>query len=149
MTDAVQDAAPRRVYRSALYVDFDNLYSGLRQVDEDAASVFGNDPGRLLAWLATGTDEEGLFRRRFLVRDCYLNPQVYAGFRAQFVAAGFRVVDCPSLTQRGKSSADTHIVLDVVDALGHANPYNEFIICSADADLARSSPSCAATTGGH
>ena len=135
MTDAGQDAAPQRVYRSALYVDFDNLYSGLRQVDEDAASVFGNDPGRLLAWLATGSDEEGLFRRRFLVRDCYLNPQVYAGFRAQFVAAGFRVVDCPSLTQRGKSSADTHIVLDVVDALGHATRYDEFIICSADADF--------------
>ncbi len=56
MTEAGQDAAaPLRVYRSALYVDFDNLYSGLRQVDEDAASEFGNDPGRLL----------GMARHRF------------------------------------------------------------------------------------
>ena len=82
-----------------------------------------------------GPMRDGAFRRRFLVRDCYLNPQVYAGFRAQFVAAGFRVIDCPSLTQRGKSSADTHIVLDVVDALGHATWYDEFVICSADADF--------------
>ena len=135
MTDEEQGVGPQRVYRSALYVDFDNLFSGLRQVDEDAANVFANDPRRLLAWLAVGTDEEGSFRRRFLVRDCYLNPQIYAGRRAQFVAAGFRVIDCPSLTQRGKSSADTHIVLDVVDALGHATRYDEFVICSADADF--------------
>ena len=108
MTYAGDVAGPQRVHRSALYVDFDNLYSGLRQVAPDAADVFANDPGRLLDWLATGSDEEGAFRRRFLVRDCYLNPQAYPGFRAQFVAAGFRVIDCPSLTQRGKSSADTH-----------------------------------------
>jgi hypothetical protein len=135
VTYADDGAGPQRVYRSALYVDFDNLYSGLRQVDSEAATVFANDPGRLLDWLARGSDDEGLFRRRFLVRDCYLNPQVYPGFRAQFVAAGFRVIDCPSLTQRGKSSADTHIVLDVVDALSHATRYDEFVICSADADF--------------
>jgi len=135
VTDAERNVAPQRAYRSALYIDFDNLYSGLRQIDPDAARAFANDPGRLLSWLATGSDEDGAFRRRFLVRDCYLNPQVYAGFRAQFVAAGFRVIDCPSLTQRGKSSADTHIVLDVVDALGHATWYDEFVICSADADF--------------
>jgi len=135
MTEAGATRGPARIVRSALYVDFDNLYSGLRQVDRDAAITFANDPGRLLAWLGAGTDEDGDFRRRFLVRDCYLNPQVYATFRAQFVAAGFRVIDCPSLTQLGKSSADTHIVLDVVDALSHATRYDEFVICSADADF--------------
>jgi hypothetical protein len=36
------------VHRSALDVDFDNRYSGLRQVDPDAANVFAKDPGRLL-----------------------------------------------------------------------------------------------------
>jgi hypothetical protein len=135
MPETGATGARQRLFRSALYVDFDNLYSGLRHVDQDAANTFANDPGRLLAWLGTGSDEEGAFRRRFLVRDCYLNPQVHANYRAQFVAAGFRVIDCPSLTQRGKSSADTHIVLDVVDALGHATRYDEFVICSADADF--------------
>jgi hypothetical protein len=133
--DAAKDDRTSRVLRSALYVDFDNLFTGLKQVDPDAARTFANDPARLLDWLSRGEDDDGGFRRRFLVRDCYLNPQVYAWCRAQFVAAGFRVVDCPSLTQQGKSSADTHIVLDVVDALSHSTRYDEFVICSADADF--------------
>lgn len=133
--DETDDGRTPRVLRTALYLDFDNLYSGLRKVDPDAAQAFADNPARLLHWLTFGEDEDGGFRRRFLVRDCYLNPQVYAWCRAQFVAAGFRVVDCPSLTQQGKSSADTHIVLDAVDALGHATRYDEFIICSADADF--------------
>lgn len=133
--EETEDGRTPRVLRTALYLDFDNLYTGLRKVDADAAKAFANDPARLLHWLTFGEDDHGGFRRRFLVRDCYLNPQVYAWCRAQFVAAGFRVVDCPSLTQQGKSSADTHIVLDVVDALGHATRYDEFIICSADADF--------------
>ena len=129
------DAEAPRLLRSALYLDFDNVYSGLQRVDKEAAKTFADDPGLLLDWLSQGEDDDGRFRRRFLVRDCYLNPQEYAWCRAQFVAAGFRVIDCPSLTQQGKSSADTHIVLDVVAALGHPTRYDEFVICSADADF--------------
>jgi hypothetical protein len=129
------DLPAPRLLRSALFVDFDNVYSGLSRVDGAAASSFANNPALLLRWLRDGRDEDGAFRRRFLVRDCYLNPQVYDWCRPQFVAAGFRVIDCPSLTQQGKSSADTHIVLDVVDALAHATRYDEFVICSADADF--------------
>lgn len=124
-----------RLIRSALYVDFDNVYSGLCKVDLKAAKTFANNPALLLDWLRGGEDDSGPFLRRFLVRDCYLNPKEYAWCRAQFVAAGFRVIDCPSLTQQGKSSADVHIVLDVVDALGHATHYDEFVVCSADADF--------------
>lgn len=124
-----------RTVTSALYVDFDNIYGGLAQLDELTAEAFANDPGRLLNFLRHGTDDEGDFQRRFVVRDCYINPQSFARFRAQFVAAGFRVIDCPSLTQRGKSAADIHIVIDVVDAISHATRYDEFVICSADADF--------------
>ena len=131
----VGDVSGPRLVRSALYLDFDNVYSGLCRVDRGAATAFANNPGLLLDWLGAGEDDAGAFRRRFLVRDCYLNPQEYAWCRAQFVAAGFRVIDCPSLTQKGKSSADTHIVLDVVEALNHATRYDEFVICPADADF--------------
>ncbi len=124
-----------RTITSALYVDFDNVYSGLAQLDQATAEAFANDPGRLLHHLSEGSDESGAFTRRFLVRDCYINPQTFSRYRAQFVAAGFRVIDCPSLTQRGKSAADTHIVIDVVDAISHATRYDEFVICSADADF--------------
>ncbi len=49
--------------------------------------------------------------------------------------AGFRVIDCPSLTLQGKSSADINLVLDAVDALNAPTRYEEFLIFSADADF--------------
>ena len=45
------------------------------------------------------------------------------------------MVDCPSLTQQGKSSADINLVLDAVDALAAPTRYEEFVIVSADADF--------------
>jgi len=69
------------------------------------------------------------------VRACYLNPSVFSQFRPNFTRAGFSVVDCPSLTQQGKSSADINLVLDAVDALAAETRYDEFVILSADADF--------------
>jgi uncharacterized LabA/DUF88 family protein len=45
------------------------------------------------------------------------------------------VVDCPPLTQRGKTSADVYMVMDVLDALEHKTEFDEFIILSSDADF--------------
>ena len=92
-------------------------------------------PARWLAALEHGGDAEGEFTRRFLVRSCYLNPAAFASFRPNFTRAGFRVVDCPSLTQQGKSSADINLVLDAVDAFNGPTRYDEFMILSADADF--------------
>jgi len=124
-----------RVQRCALFVDFDNVYLGLQRLDPDAAASFAEEPGRWLAALEEGEDAEGHFRRRFLVRSCYLNPSAFSQFRANFTRAGFQVVDCPSLTQQGKSSADINLVLDAVDALAAPVRYEEFVIVSADADF--------------
>lgn len=121
--------------RSAMFVDFDNLYLGLRDIDVDAAERFATNPGHLLAWLEAGDDGDGTVPRRFLVKACYLNPDAFGRYRSFFASAGFRVVDCPSLTQRGKSAADIHLVLDVMDALAHPTRFEEFVICSADADF--------------
>jgi hypothetical protein len=128
-------SAPRRRLRCALFVDFDNVYIGLQRLDPSAAEAFASAPGRWLAALETGSDDDGEFDRRFLVRSCYLNPSAFAQFRPNFTRAGFRVVDCPSLTQQGKSSADINLVLDVVDALSAPARYDEFVIVSADADF--------------
>ena len=121
--------------RSALFVDFDNVYIGLRQLDPVAAEAFATEPGIWLRALEGGEDSEDALTRRFLVRACYLNPSVYAKYRPNFTRAGFQVVDCPSLTQQGKSSADINLVLDAVDALGAPTRYDEFVIVSADADF--------------
>ncbi|WP_372593405.1 NYN domain-containing protein [Actinotalea sp.] len=126
--------ATRRL-RCALFVDFDNVYLGLQRLDPAAAEAFAGSPGHWLSALESGLDEDGEFTRRFLVRACYLNPSAFSQFRPNFTRAGFSVVDCPSLTQQGKSSADINLVLDAVDALAAETRYDEFVILSADADF--------------
>ncbi len=138
--------------RAALYLDFDNLFAGLALRDEAAAWHFAAEPGRWLAWLAEGGDGGG--PRRILVRRCYLNPAgwtepvpggalaqwlgqpriFYSRFRADFVRAGFTVIDCPRLA-RLKNGADILMALDVADALAHPTRFEEFILLSGDSDF--------------
>lgn len=75
---------------------------------------------------------------------CYLNPAAFSQYRPYFTRAGFLVVDCPSLTQQGKSSADINLVLDAVDALAAPTRYDEFVIVSADADFTPLAQRCRA-----
>lgn len=131
---SIEDVETRRL-RCALFVDFDNVYIGLQRLDKAAADAFAVSPAHWLSALESGSDEDGDFTRRFLVRSCYLNPSAFAQFRPNFTRAGFSVVDCPSLTQQGKSSADINLVLDAVDALAAHTRYDEFVIVSADADF--------------
>jgi hypothetical protein len=143
VTTTDSPAIGRRL-RAAMFVDFDNVYIGLRRLDPDAAEAFATDPGHWLGELEVGTDADGDFRRRFLVRACYLNPSVFSRYRPNFTRAGFQVVDCPSLTQQGKSSADINLVLDAVDALAADTRYEEFVIVSADADFTPLAQRCRA-----
>ena len=131
----MDSAESGRRLRCALFVDFDNVYIGLQRLDPSAAEAFAGAPAHWLTALETGNDADGEFSRRFLVRACYLNPSVFSQFRPNFTRAGFSVVDCPSLTQQGKSSADINLVLDAVDALSAETRYDEFVILSADADF--------------
>lgn len=125
--------------RTALFVDFDNVYSGLRRMDQRVADRFARDVVVWMQWIVEGLAlPEGVSegqRRRILVRRCYLNPQAYQRFRPFFNVAGFEIVDCPSLTGEGKTSTDIHMVLDIVDLLQHETRYDEFIVFSADADF--------------
>jgi hypothetical protein len=125
--------------KSALFVDFDNIYSGLRKLDQASADRFARHPTKWMNWvvnsLALPEHVAEDARRRVLVRRCYLNPQVYQKFRPFFNLAGFEIVDCPALTAGGKTSTDIHMVLDMVDLLQHEARYDEFIVFSADADF--------------
>jgi len=125
--------------RSALFVDFDNVFSGLNRLGPDYAEAFARNPSRWLHWLIESLEapagaEEGS-KRRVLVRRCYLNPEPYKRFRIGFSRAGFEIVDCPPMTSAGKTSTDIHMVLDMVDVLQSATRYDEFIVFSADADF--------------
>ena len=83
--------------RSVLFVDFDNIYLGLKQLDEAAAERFANEPARWLSWMERGMpsngdegapspDEQALQRRHILVRRCYLNPRDFYRYRPNFPA---------------------------------------------------------------
>jgi NYN domain len=125
--------------KSALFVDFDNVYSGLRKLDSTYADRFARQPLRWVEWMlgdlpAPEHAPDGA-RRRLLVRRVYLNPQVYQRYRAAFNHAGFEIIDCPAMTSEGKTSTDIHMVLDMIDLLQHQVHYDEFIVFSADADF--------------
>ncbi len=125
--------------KSALFVDFDNVHSGLRKLDPVIAERFARQPMRWVEWLLDGLalpdHAPADARRRLLVRRVYLNPQVFQTFRASFNHAGFEIIDCPAMTHQGKTSTDIHMVLDMVDLLQHEVHYDEFIVFSADADF--------------
>ena len=127
------------VIRSALFIDFDNIFVRIRSDHGlPVAESFATSPRALIRWLEDyqiPDAPEGACRQ-IIVRKCYLNPVVYWRYRVDFTRAGCEVVDCPSLTQQGKSSSDIYMALGMVDALAQADPLlEEFIIVSGDADF--------------
>ena len=123
--------------KSALFVDFDNVYGALDRSSRAAADAFSRNPGGWLRWFELGghEDEAEAPNRRILTRRCYLNPAVFGRYRHRFTIAGFQTIDCPALTSHGKNSADISMALDIMEALQHPTRFDEFIILSADADF--------------
>jgi len=126
--------------RTALFVDFDNMYLNLKGIDPAAGEAFATEPERWLRWMREDMghvvpDAAEETSREILIRACYLNPVSFGRFRPYFTRSAFRVIDCPSLTSRGKNSADIHMVLDIVDTLAHSTYFDEFVLLSADADF--------------
>lgn len=133
--------------RTALYLDFDNVFGGLIKLDPDAAIEFAQNPGAWLTRLSSSLTVEN--PRRWLVLRCYMNPAgwvpnpdpeastprlFFSRFRPFFTGAGFDVVDCPRLTHT-KNAADIKMVVDAMEALGGAFDYDEFVIASGDSDM--------------
>jgi uncharacterized LabA/DUF88 family protein len=128
--------------KSALFVDFDNIYIALSKTDPQAAERFASDPARWLSWLEQGYPIRAGERsypsrqRSILVRRCYPNPDAgFRRFRSFFTSAAFSVVDCPSMTRTGKNSSDIYMVMDILDTLNHKTYFDEFIILSGDSDF--------------
>jgi hypothetical protein len=134
--------------RTALYLDFDNVFTGMFNLDPEVAIQFASDPGAWLRRLSTTSTTDA--SRRWLILRCYLNPSgwvnhrdpdgkaerlYFSRFRPSFVRAGFEVIDCPRYSAT-KNGADIRIVIDAVDALSADTLYEEFVIASGDSDMA-------------
>jgi hypothetical protein len=135
--------------RSALFLDFDNIFTGLMSLHREAALGFASQPGEWLTRL-TGTRLPHGVRRDILVRRAYLNPNGWVmdaelgnengrlylqRFRPHLTRAGFEVVDCPALTAQRKNAADIRIVIDVLSCIGAGVRYDELLVASSDADF--------------
>ncbi len=122
---------------SALYVDFDNIYSRLLEQDANIAKAFATNPARWMRWIEGHALRmmygDGV-RRRILKRCCYMSAEYYNEYKSAFARAAFQVYDCPPVCGHRKSTADVQLVVDCMDALYHTTRYDEFIILSGDAD---------------
>lgn len=132
--------------RAALFLDFDNFFSGLMAADPASATALVTSPSRWLHKLTRSNSDDAT--RRWLVLRCYMNPAgwlpdplkpgerlYFSKYRPFFTQAGFEVVDCPALTRGSKNGADIRIVIDVMSALRANTRYEEFVVASADADF--------------
>lgn len=134
---------------AALFLDFDNIFSGLLTLDRNAALVLAEQPVRFLNGLRD-FGKAAAQHRDLLVRRAYLNPEgsvpdpeggedaervPFSRYRLNLVRAGFEVIDCPPLTSNQKNAADIRMVIDVLDALHSPAHYDEIIIASSDADF--------------
>lgn len=129
------------IVKSAIFVDFDNIYLCLRDEDEKTADEFATNPMRWLKSLEKylSVNKEGHLspeiKRKTLYRRCYINPRPFGKFRPNFIRAAFEVVDCPPLTKGGKTSADMIMIIDILDILKEETRFDEFIIFSGDSDF--------------
>lgn len=146
MRPGEQERSVVTIIKAALFLDFDNFFSGLMTADPISAMELAKSPSRWLHKLRTRYSDGD--ERRWLVLRCYMNPagslpdpgkpgeRVYfSKLRPFFTQAGVEVVDCPALTKGSKNGADIRIVIDVMTALSSNTRYDEFVLASADADF--------------
>lgn len=123
---------------SALYVDFDSIYSRFQETDNESAKVFATTPYRWVRWLENHALRilygDGV-KRRILKRVCYLNPLRYQEFRNPFTRSAFQTIDCIPSSPRTRSCADLHLVMDCMDDLRHDPQFEEFIILSGETEF--------------
>jgi len=128
-----------KVFRSAVFIDFDNIFLSLKNQDSKIADRFAYQPLQWITWLEKSLPLHGIqdsnVRRKILVRRCYLNPKSFGVFRPYLIRSAIETIDCPVLTAGGKTSADVHMVLDIIELMDNEIFFDEFIIMSADADF--------------
>jgi hypothetical protein len=120
--------------KSAVFVDYESLQRSMnagqgdmRLADRAVAWVAAIEAGRLVG-LEPGP-------RNLVVKRCYAGANVRGKQRDALSAAGFEVVDS-NPGDGGRSSADLHLAMDIIDALSQPNGAHEFILLASGIELA-------------
>jgi len=115
--------------RSALLVDFENLY---RQCGEDR---FVKAIDNWMLWLEQGAFETEPVKRNFLVKEVFWNTQ-HDIYRLEFQRRRFKPTVCRAIRKEKASSADFDITIRAAE-LRHEykNRLQEVIILSLDSDF--------------
>jgi hypothetical protein len=119
----------------ALFVDFDNVYSHMREEDPHSAGAFAMSPAGWLRWLENGLPgklKDGQ-PRTVAARFCYLNSRQFGRFAGPFQHAGFQLVDCLTLSDQGTTTAQ--MVMSIFDTLS-GGQIGEFIVMTTKPDFA-------------
>ena len=125
----------RDMIKSAIYVDFDNVFISLQNLDPGCENLFVEYADDWLKLLEAG--EDGGPQRNFLIKHCYMNSNMNQ-YSVRMKRGGFDTITCPSLTHEGKSAADIQMAVDVTRKVYQAVDQvriDEFIVFSADADF--------------
>ena len=123
---------------SALYLNFDSVYTRLYDLDPTLAITFSTSPTRWLKWIeghALKILYGDYYKRRILKKICYLNSHKYTEARHCFVRAGFTIRDCIPLQGWEHSPIDTHFIIDCMNDNIHHTQYDEFILLVSDKDF--------------
>jgi hypothetical protein len=121
---------------AAVFVDFDNFYSALRNEDFEAANAFAVAPQGWVRWLENGLPgkiDNGQ-NREVALRHCYINPRQFGRFTQPFQRAGFQLVDCLTLNDQGTTTAQ--MVMGLFDAFANSAGVGEFVVVTSKPDFA-------------
>ena len=106
---------------SALYVDFDNFYSHLRNEDSQAAGAFAVSPGGWIRWIENGLPgkiSNGQLRA-VAARYCYLNPRQFGRFAGGVIDVVTKSGSRLPVTPKFKASATARYTWPAGDGKAH------------------------------
>lgn len=117
---------------SVLLIDYERLQQSFA-----AAGGEGQFADRAAIWLAALADGRAFgpkgVSRRLAIKRCYAGPGVNGKLRDRLHAAGFDIVEAGNGT---RGSADLHMAMDTIEALGRPEGFGEFILLSPGTELA-------------
>jgi hypothetical protein len=114
--------------RSALLVDFENLY---KQCGEEK---FVRSIDNWLLWLEEGAFDSGGVRRNFLTKEVFWNTQ-HDIFRLEFQRRRFKPTVCRAIRKEKASSADFDITIRAAELRHEFKNIQEVVILSLDSDF--------------